>query len=204
MARRACLLSVVAIALFAAISLLTAMPVPAGAQFFDNGFPFQSRPQREPFGWFEPAPVERATRSRRRAAPRLEGIERLERAAPPADSSKAPAPKKADSEAEAASTPIMVLGDAMADWLAYGLEIAYADSGEIGIVRQARTNSGLIRAQVHNDPEYPDWPQAAREVIAAQHPKFVVMMVGVNDSKQIREQVAPPQPVAKLAPEPAD
>jgi uncharacterized protein len=97
-----------------------------------------------------------------------------------------------------------VLGDAMADWLAYGLEIAYADSREIGIVRQARTNSGLIRAQVHNDPEYPDWPQAAREVIAAQHPKFVVMMVGVNDRKRIREQVAPPQPVAKLAPEPAD
>jgi hypothetical protein len=92
----------------------------------------------------------------------------------------------------------------MADWLAYGLEIAYADSREIGIVRQARTNSGLIRAQVANDSEYPDWPQAAREVIAAQHPKFVVMMVGVNDRKQIREQVAPPQPVAKLAPEPAD
>jgi hypothetical protein len=143
-------------------------------------------------------------RSRRRAAPRLEGIERLERAAPPADSSKAPAPKKTDSKAEAASTPIMVLADAMADWLAYGLEIAYADSRGIGIVRQARTNSGPIRAQVHNDPEYPDWPQAAREVIAAQHPKFVVMMVGVNDRKQIRKQVAPPHPVAKLAPEPAD
>ena len=207
MARRACLHSVVAIALFAAealaaISLLTAMPVPAGAQFFNNGFPFQSRPQREPFGWFEPAPLEWATRSRRRAAPRLERIERLERAAPPVDSSKAPAPKKTDSNAEAASAPIMVLGDAMADWLAYGLEIAYADSREIGIVRQARTNSGLIRAQVANDSEYPDWPQAAREMSAAHSPRFVVMMVGINDRKPTREQAAPPQRVVKPAPEP--
>ena len=90
----------------------------------------------------------------------------------------------------------------MADWLAYGLEIAYADSHEIGIVRQARTNSGLIRAQVHNDPEYPDWPQAARELIAANNPRFVVMMVGINDRKPTREQAAPPQRVVKPAPEP--
>jgi hypothetical protein len=188
----------------AAISLLSAMRVPARAQFFgngfpfqNNGFPFQNRRQREPFGWFEPAPAQRPIRLPKRAAPQQE------RPAPPVNYSRAPTAEKTDSKVEAVSTPIMILGDAMADWLAYGLEIAYADSREIGIVRQARTNSGLIRAEVHNDPEYPDWPQAARELIAAQNPRFVVMMVGVNDRKQIREQVAPPQRVVKPAPAPA-
>src|SRR4029077_16205167 len=49
------------------------------------------------------------------------------------DYSKAPAPKKADPKAEAAvTTAIMVFGDSMADWLGYGLELAYAESPEIG------------------------------------------------------------------------
>jgi hypothetical protein len=213
MARRTCLRLVMAIVLFAgesltAISLVTAVPVPARAQFFDNGFPFQNngfpfqnRRQRESFGWFEPAPAVRPIRFHRRAVPPQQS--QPERPASPVDDSRAPAPKKTDSKAEPATTPIMVLGDAMADWLAYGLEIAYADSREIGIVRQARTNSGLIRAEVRNDPEYPDWPQAARELIAANNPRFVVMMVGINDRKQIHEQAAPPQRSVKPAPEPA-
>jgi hypothetical protein len=213
MARRTCLRLVMAIVLFAgesltAISLVTAVPVPARAQFFDNrfpfqnnGFPFQNRRQRESFGWFEPAPAVRPIRFHRRAVPQQQS--QPERPTSPVDDSRAPAPKKTDSKAEPASTPIMVLGDAMADWLAYGLETAYADSREIGIVRQVRTNSGLIHAQVRNDPEYPDWPQAARELIAAYNQRFVVMMVGINDRKQIREQAAPPQRSVKPAPEPA-
>ena len=54
----------------------------------------------------------------------------------------------------------MVLGDSMADWLAYGLEQAAAESPDIGILRRHRTYSGLIRIEVKNDPrgEYPDWP----------------------------------------------
>ena len=193
MAPRTGLRLVMAIVLFAgeslaAISLVTALHAPARAQFFDNGFPFQNngfpfqnRRQREPFGWFAPAPAERPIRFRKRAAPQQQSQQ--ERPASQGDDSRAPAPKKADFKAEPASTPIMVLGDAMADWLAHGLEIAYADSHEIGIVRQARTNSGLIRAQVHNDPEYPDWPQAARELIAANNPRFVVMMVATIASR---------------------
>jgi hypothetical protein len=172
------------------MALLAFAPAPAGAQLFEDRFPFQTRRQRSPFDWFEPAPQQER--------------------APPPDYSKAPSPKKADPKAEAAATtPIMVFGDAMADWLAYGLEQAYADTPEIGILRRHRTNSGLIRTEVRNDPrgEYPDWPQAAREMIASQKPKFVLMMVGVNDRKQIREaaQVAPAPRVAKPAtPQPPD
>src|ERR1700674_928611 len=180
-----------ATALFAAeaalaMALLALAPAPAGAQFFfDDRFPFQNRRQRGPFDWFEPAPPPQQQQhqpERQQHQP--------ERAPPPVDYSKAPAPKKADPTAESAvTTPILVLGDSMADWLAYGLELAYADSPEIGISRRHRTNSGLIRTEVRSDPrgEYPDWPQAAREMIAAQKPKFVLMMIGLNDRRQIRE-----------------
>src|SRR6266481_2796847 len=88
----------------------------------------------------------------------------------------------------------------MADWLGYGLELAYADAPEIGILRRHRTNSGLIRAGVRSDPrgEYPDWPQAARDLIAGQKPKFVLMMVGVNDRRQFRE-AGPAAPASRVA-----
>jgi len=179
--------------------LLIFAPERAGAQFFDDRFPFQSRRQRGQFDWFEPAPLERP---RERAAPQQER-------APPPDYSKAPAPKKADPNAEAAvTTPIMVFGDAMADWLGYGLELAYADLPEIGILRQHRTNSGLIHTDSRIDAhgEYPDWTKAAREMIAVQRPKFVLMMIGLNDRKQMREatQVTPAPRVVKPAPQTAD
>src|ERR1700730_16768803 len=159
------------------MTLLALAPAPSGAQFFfEDRSPCQNRRQRGPFEWYEPAPQQQQHQP--------------ERPPPPVDYSKAPAPKKADPKAESAvTTPILVLGDSMADWLAYGLELAYADSPEIGILRRHRTNSGLIRAEVRSDPrgDYPDWPQTARELIAAQKPKFVLMMVGINDWRQFRE-----------------
>jgi len=178
----------------AAMTLLTLTPAPSGAQFFfDDRSPFQNRRQRGPFEWYEPAPQQQQ--------------QQPERA--PADYSKAPAPKKLDPKAESAvTTPILVFGDSMADWLAYGLELAYADSPEIGILRRHRTNSGLIRTEVRSDPrgDYPDWPQTARELIAAQKPKFVLMMVGINDRRQFREtgQVAPAARTVKPPPQRAD
>ena len=190
MVRGACLRCLIAVAVLAAeaalaMTLLAVAPAPSGAQFFGDP---QNRRQRGFFEWFEqqqPPP-------------------QLERAPPPADYSRAPAPKKADPKAETAvTTPILVLGDAMADWLAYGLELAYADAPEIGVVRRHRTNSGLIRSEVRSDPrgEYPDWPQAARDLIIGQKPKFVLMMIGVNDRRQFRETAASVQ--ASRTPKPA-
>src|ERR1700730_3769214 len=176
------------------MTLLALAPAPSGAQFFfDDRSPFQNRRQRGPFEWYEPAP------ERQQHQP--------ERPPPPVDYSKAPAPKKADPKAESAmTTPILVLGDSMADWLGYGLELAYAESPEIGILRKHRTNSGLIHTDNRNGAhdEYPDWPKTAREMIASQKPKFVLMMIGLNDRKQMREaaQVAPASRVVKPAPQP--
>jgi uncharacterized protein len=175
-----------------ALTLVVVMPAPSGAQFFWEDRNSPGRRSHGLFDWFEPQqPV----------APQPER-------APPPDYSRAPPPKRADPKAEAAvTTPILVLGDAMADWLAYGLELAYADSPEIGILRRHRTNSGLIRTETRSDArgEYPDWPQAARDLIASQKPKFVLMMIGINDRRQFRETGAAVQSsrVAKPASPPA-
>ena len=39
----------------------------------------------------------------------------------------------------------------MADWLAYGLEEAFAETPEIGIMRKPRPNTGLIRVETRGE-----------------------------------------------------
>jgi hypothetical protein len=199
-------------ALVAAGGLTLALLLPAQAQFWSPfGFGPQRRPPAavqqqqqpgfgqgyNPFGGFFGPPPEQ---------PRRE--------APP-DNSHAPAPqtRKADTPP---TTSIVVMGDAMADWLGYGLEDAYSERPEIGVVRKNRTASGLIRYDTKRDV---DWAQTAREIIAAEKPKFVVMMIGVNDHQVIRERTPPPAkpgaagkpgtpapsaPVAESAPPPTE
>jgi hypothetical protein len=170
-----------------AISL--AWLVPAQAQFWDWG----NRPQRQQQynnnwfggggGWFG---NERRYDQRDR-----------EREAP-VDYSRAPGPSQKKPEA---TTPIVVMGDANADWLAYGLEDAFSEKPEIGVVRKHRTDSGLIRYDARRDVE---WPQVAREIIAAEKPKFIVMMIGNNDRQTIREKQPPVvRPAPKAAAQPA-
>src|SRR5918999_4792606 len=95
------------------------------------------------------------------------------------------------------------MGDGMADWLAHGLEDAFSERPEFGIVRKHRTYSGLVRYDPKRDVE---WPQVAREIIAAEKPKFIVMMVGYHDRQPIRERTAvPARPGAPAAqPQPDD
>lgn len=167
----------------AAVFLL-ASPVgfapPAQAQFFDGGgfFPFNS--------W---------GRSPRRSRSYQGYGER--RSQPDADYSKAPAPaKRPDTPPQ---TNVLVFGDAMADWLAYGLELSFAESPEMGVIRKPYTNSGLIRQEVRSDPrgDHPDWPKLIREVLATEKPDFIVMTIGLNDRRPIREQRPPRPAIAK-------
>jgi hypothetical protein len=159
----------------AAAGVSLALLLPAQAQFWDWG----NRPQRQQQynnnwggwgggGWFDRRYQEREA---------------------PADYSRAPASsqKKPD-----ATSPIVVMGDGNADWLAYGLEDAFSENPDIAIVRKQRTDSGLIRYDSRRDLE---WPQVAREIIAAEKPKFIVMMIGNNDRQTIREKPpAAPRP----------
>jgi uncharacterized protein len=102
------------------------------------------------------------------------------------DSSRAPSPRKLD--AQPAGGSVLVLGDSMADWLAFGLEDALGDPPDVAVVRKNRASSGLIRYEGRNERE--DWPQVIRETIAASKPNFIVMMVGLNDRISLRDRVS--------------
>jgi len=122
----------------------------------------------------------------------------LRPAAPPADFSRAPPPRKAETPP---TSTVLVLGDSMADWLASGLEEALVDLPELGVIRKHRTYSGLIRYE--NRADAPDWPLVARDAISADKPKFVVVMLGLQDRQAIREQTAPQRGTPGPAPAPA-
>ena len=134
---------------------------PASAQFYYRGygFPFFGNP------WFfnprphpEPRPPRRP-REHHEAAPAVTGP-------PPAQKAEV-APAKSG----------IVLGDSMAEWLAYGLEQTYADSHEIGVVRKTRSGSGLVD---QCQGELRKWIEQA---IGTAKPAFIAVMIGLNDRR---------------------
>jgi uncharacterized protein len=169
----------------ALVAACTLFASPAAAQFWGDPF-FQPRPpravpqQQGPFGdFFRPQrPFWEPQQQPHRAPPRPSRAQM-------GDFSKAPPPRKPDTPP---NTHVVVLGDAMADWLGHGLEEAYADNPEIGVVRKIRANSGLIRSESRTDSH--DWVQQAREFLAQEKPDFVVMMIGLSDRQPIRERAA--------------
>jgi hypothetical protein len=107
------------------------------------------------------------------------------------DYSRAPSARHAD---PAATTRLLVIGDAFADWLAFGLEQSFEDSPGIAVLRRHRTTSSLIRADQH------DWVAALPPMIAADRPTALVMMIGVNERQAFREIVATPKPLPVVSP----
>jgi len=106
------------------------------------------------------------------------------------ESIKPPAPRKV--ETPPAET-VVVIGDSLAEWLGYGLEQAFADTPEIGIVRKIKPYSGLVRYEAR--PDSPEWSQAIKDLLAADKPSAIVVMLGVNDRLPLRDRV-PPRPGA--------
>jgi uncharacterized protein len=185
-------------------ALLTlALSLPANAQFWGNSWGWQQ--PRQPYnpygGGFgrDPQWDYWGYRQRERApSPRLrERVREVDKEQPPDYSHAPPAAPRKDTPVK-----VVVVGDANADWLAYGLEDAFSEKPEIGIVRKHRTDSGLIRYDQRRDSE---WPLVAREIIATEKPKLVVMMIGNNDRQTIREKAPPPAPAnaEPLQPAPA-
>jgi hypothetical protein len=112
------------------------------------------------------------------------------------DQTTAPAPRKAEVPP---TIRILVLGDSMADWLAYGLEEQLAETPEIGILRKHRAFSGLIRYEQKSDAE---WPKVARDLIAAEKPQAVIVLLGLQDRLEIRDRAqAKPQPQTAQTPQ---
>ena len=156
----------------------------AHAQFFWDQQQYQnkrSRPQSGGFfrNFFEPFNSHPREEDNYGPPPR-----RQQQHAQPTESSRAPSARKAESKA-APTTSIVVMGDDMADWLAYGLEDVFADSPEIGIVRKNKLSSGLLRYDGKGDL---DWWHVARDTLAQEKADYVIMMLGVGDRQDIGEK----------------
>jgi hypothetical protein len=173
------------IALAVAAGMVLGMVGPTSAQFFNFGG-FQQRPQPQRGGggfgggWFGNdtfAPFQQQA-----PQPRWNG--RQTPVPVREDFSKAPPPEKRNTVPE---RHILVLGDAMADWLAYGLEDAYAEQPEMGVIRKHKTVSGLIKYQPKGDPA--DWAAAAKGILATEKADAIVVMLGLDDRVAIREPV---------------
>jgi uncharacterized protein len=153
-----------ALPLIAAVALVALAGQSARAAQWDNGFHFW-------FPFFDHRQQQQPTPAPQPSEPR-----------PQIDYSRAPPPKKSDTSP---ATRVVVMGDAMADWLAYGLEDAFSESPEVGVVRKHHTNSGLIHGE--SKSAY-DWPQAARDTLAGEKADIIVMMIGLADRQPIREK----------------
>src|SRR5690606_18094593 len=126
--------------------LAAALVTAAQAQFFDDRFPFERR------GWGGFSPPASIPMQPRDREPREQRA---------VDYSHAPAPRKYEKNEAADLSTVMVVGDSMADWLAFGLETAFADSPELAVVRKHRTGSGLIFTPGQRRSY--DWVAEARE-----------------------------------------
>ena len=165
------------IALAVAVALLVGIVGPASAQFFNFGN-FGGPPRPPPprsgggGGWFGGdlfAPFQQ------QAPKRVENF------------SRAPPPDKRDPNI-VPERNVLVLGDAFADWLAYGLEDAYSEQPDMGVIRKHKTVSGLIKYQPRGEPS--DWAAAAKGILASEKPDAIVVMLGLNDRVAIREAAA--------------
>ncbi len=165
------------IVLAVAATMMFGIVAPASAQFFDFGFggfggrrPAPQHPQQQR-GFFAPfGDVFGPRSSEQQQAPR------------PQDFSRAPPPAKREAPAD---RNVLVLGDAMADWLAYGLEDALSETPELGVIRKHKTISGLIKYQPKGEPS--DWAAAAKGILATEKPDVIVVMLGLHDRIPIRE-----------------
>jgi hypothetical protein len=163
------------VVLAVAVALLVGIVGPASAQFFNFGGPPRQAAPRGGGGWFGGdlfAPFQQPAPKR---------VERAE------NYSRAPPPDKRDPNI-VPERNVLVLGDAMADWLAYGLEDAYSEQPDMGVIRKHKTVSGLIKYQPRGEPS--DWAAAAKGILASEKADAIVVMLGLSDRVAIREAAA--------------
>ena len=169
------------VALAVAIAILVGIAGPASAQFFNFGGWSRPAPRNNGGSWFGGdffAPFQQQQQPKRVQ-----------------DFSKAPLPDKRDPNI-VPERHVLVLGDGMADWLASGLEDAYTERPDMGVIRKNRATSGLIKYQPKGEPS--DWTAAAKQILATEKPDAIVVMLGINDRIAMRE------PVTEKSEKPAD
>ncbi|HVZ53229.1 MAG TPA: DUF459 domain-containing protein [Pseudolabrys sp.] len=165
------------------VALGLAFAQPAQAQWFGDDSYRRPRPPRSNGGFFQNlfGPFNERSQQYPGYSPEQHRVQQ------PVDNSRAPPPRKPDAKAEPVvpTTSIMVMGDGMADWLAYGLEEAFADTPEVAILRKNKLHSGLLRYDPKGDL---DWWHEARDILAPEKPNIIIMMIGISDRQDIRER----------------
>jgi uncharacterized protein len=172
----------------------SAFALPAGAQFAGgrSAFEQRARPELVQFNdFFQPFWGERNYRNRGYDPYNPFTQQRPQQSYEPI---KPPAPAAKKPDAPAPTETVLVIGDQLADWLGYGLEEALADTPQIGIARRIKPYSGLVRYEQRADS--PDWSQAVKEMLAAEKPAAIVVMLGTNDRLPLRERIVPKAPPA--------
>ena len=170
----------------ALVSAAAAVPVPAQAQFWGFGYEPPARRAAPSRGYFSFPFFERGYR---RSPYGPYGGSPYGQ---PVESSRAPPPRKLETQP---TRTVVVIGDSMADWLSYGLEEVYADQPDIGVIRKVRANSGLIHYEPRNDTL--EWSQAVKDILAAEKPSAIVVMLGLNDRVPLRNPAPPREPVPR-------
>jgi hypothetical protein len=100
------------------------------------------------------------------------------------ESIKPPAARKV--ETPPAET-VLVIGDSLGEWLAHGLELVFAETPQIGVVRRVKPDLSLVRDDARLDA--PAWTQAIRDLLPPnEKPNAIVVMLGVNDRAPLRER----------------
>ena len=119
------------------------------------------------------------------------------RAPKPASSATRPAPAPAPQpevnfvEKKPDAKRVLVVGDFIANGLAEGLDVAFADDPDIRIVTRINGSSGFVR------DDHFDWPANIGTILEEEKPDAVVAMIGSNDRQAITtkgQSLAPRSP----------
>lgn len=74
---------------------------------------------------------------------------------------------------------VLVIGDFLGSGLAEGLTTAFTQNSNVRIVDRTSGSSGFVREDFHN------WPERVDELITAENPAAIVVMIGANDRQQM-------------------
>jgi uncharacterized protein len=159
----------------------SALPIAAHAQFFGDRYPFDQpngrQPPPPPRGYFSFPFFDHPYNNSPYSPPPTQAPSQA-----PVESYKAPTPRR---PAGKPANTVVVIGDSLADWLAYGLEEVYSDTPDAGVVRRVRPTFGLVRTESHSDT--PEWLQEVKDILATEKPSAIVVMLGLNDRLSLRE-----------------
>jgi hypothetical protein len=75
---------------------------------------------------------------------------------------------------------VLVVGDFVAAGLAWGLDQAFAEEPRLTVVDRADGSSGFVR------DDYFNWSAKISEVLEAEKPDMIVVLIGANDRQQIK------------------